>query len=128
MGFGAEAGFSNSEASATPRPVAIFSSTTAVGLASPRSTREIIERLTSLFAASVSRLMPRWARSARTRAAMRALISSTGVSNMMDIYSSMEDAVKLGRQDGLAVTIDEGEPSIRTGSQRRYREVDTILR
>src|SRR5262245_20698368 len=58
-----------------PSPVAIFSSTTAVGLLSPRSTREIIERLTSHFAASASRVIPRSVRSARTRLAMRELMS-----------------------------------------------------
>ena len=45
---------SNRVASGTPSPAAIFSSTTAVGLLSPRSTSEIIERLTSHFAASAS--------------------------------------------------------------------------
>ncbi len=66
---------SNSVASGTPSPVAIFSSTTAVGLLSPRSTSEIIERLTSHFAASASRVIPWSARSARTRAAIRVLMS-----------------------------------------------------
>ena len=50
LGAGAAPGVSNSEASITPRPAASFSSTTAVGLLSPRSMSEIIERLTPLLA------------------------------------------------------------------------------
>ena len=45
---GGRAAASNSEASVTPSPAASFSSTTAVGLLSPRSMSEIIERLTPL--------------------------------------------------------------------------------
>ncbi len=69
------AGGSNSEASATPSPVASFSSTTAVGLLPPRSIREIIERLTPQCAASASSDRPRAARSSRTRWAMRSFRS-----------------------------------------------------
>ena len=43
---------SNRPARAMPSPVAIFSSTTAVGLLSPRSTSDSMERLTSHLAAS----------------------------------------------------------------------------
>src|SRR5262245_25924941 len=84
---------SNSVASATPSPVAIFSSTTAVGLLSPRSTSESMERLTAHFAASASRLRPSAVRSARTRPAMRALMSgaagaAAALSGILDISSS----------------------------------------
>src|SRR5262249_31805550 len=79
----------------TPRPEAIFSSTTAVGLLSPRSTSEIIERLTSLLAASASSVIPRSVRSVRTRPAMRALMSRDGwtaaPSRIMDTLSRIVD-------------------------------------
>ena len=54
MGSGGADGASKSEARETPRPVASFSSTTAVGLLSPRSISEIIERLTSEASASAA--------------------------------------------------------------------------
>ena len=81
--------------------MAIFSSTTAVGLLSPRSTSEIIERLTSHFAASASRVIPRSARSARTRLAMRAFMSDAAVvdgalSCMLDTVSSRMDRESTG--------------------------------
>src|SRR6185369_4983674 len=53
------------------------SSTTAVGLLSPRSISEIIERLTPLLLASASSEMACAARSSRTRAAMRWLRSDS---------------------------------------------------
>ena len=46
------AGRSKSEARVTPNPVASRSSTTAVGLVSPRSMSEIMDRLTPLLTAS----------------------------------------------------------------------------
>src|SRR5262249_11135843 len=98
---------SKSVASGTPSPVAIFSNTTAVGLLSPRSTNEIIDRLTSHCPASASRVIPRSVRSARTRLAMRALMSgvtrvAAALSRIMETISSMIDR----RQPGL----DDDEP------------------
>src|SRR5262249_20153409 len=80
---GAAAGASNRSASITPSPPASFSSTTAVGLLSPRSTSEIMERLTPLLLASASSESPRAARSSRTRSAMRSFRSDVA-SFMMD--------------------------------------------
>src|SRR5258708_25905605 len=104
---GASAG-SKSVASGTPSPVAIFSSTTAVGLLSPRSTSEIIERLTSHFAASASRVMPRSVRSVRTQPAMRELMSGVAVvavalSFILDALSSKMDP----RSTGLELELDD---------------------
>ena len=79
------------------------SSTTAVGLLFPRSTSEIIERLTSHFAASASRVIPRSVRSARTRLAMRALMSGVtavdvALFSILDLVSSMMDRKSTGRE------------------------------
>jgi hypothetical protein len=68
------AGGSNSAASVVFSPEASFSSSTAVGLVSPRSISEIIERLTPLRSASASSDMDSSARSWRTRAAICSLI------------------------------------------------------
>src|SRR6185437_12364699 len=85
---GAE-GSSNNVARETPRPEAIFSSTTAVALISPLSTREIIERLTPHVVASASRVRPACARSAATRVAIRksipAAVRAAGASFMLEI-------------------------------------------
>src|SRR5688572_7999668 len=86
IGVGAAAVSSNSEARVTPRPFAIFASTTAVGLVSPRSTSESIERLTPQLAARVSRLTPAAPRRSRTRPAMRAFISGK-----LDMPSSIQE-------------------------------------
>src|SRR5262249_32723356 len=94
-GSGGAVESSKSVASDTPRPEAIFSSTTAVGLLSPRSTSEIIERLTSLLAASASSVIPRSVRSVRTRLAMRPLMPragwTTALSCIMDTLSRIVD-------------------------------------
>jgi hypothetical protein len=80
--------------------VATFSSTTAVGLLSPRSMSESIERLTSLFAASASSVMPSSVRRSRTRVAMRELMSgvvgATALSCIVDALSIRVDAVSIG--------------------------------
>jgi hypothetical protein len=68
---GAAGDASNSDASVTPSAADSFSRTTAVGLLSPRSISEIIERLTPLLPDSASRDRPRAVRSFLTRAAMR---------------------------------------------------------
>src|SRR6266850_3447946 len=101
---------SNSVANGTPRPVAIFSNTTAVGLLSPRSTNEIIERLTSHFAASASRVISRSVRSARTRLAMRALMSGVaGVavarSSILEIVSGKMDRRSTGTPSRVRVKL-----------------------
>ena len=102
---------SNSEPSVTSRPTASFSSTTAVGLASPRSTSEIIERLTPLRAASASSERPRSARRSRTRAAIRSCSASVG-SDMVEEPSMMVEGTSSaqllarrarGRHDGRYV-------------------------
>ena len=79
-------GASNNEASGTPRPVANFSSSTAVGLLSPRSMSEIIERLTPQCVASASRERPRAARRSRTRCAMRSFRLDDSFSMMSEEY------------------------------------------
>ena len=78
------AGASNKLASGTPSPTDSFSSTTAVGLLSPRSMTEIMERLTPLRVARASRESPRALRSSRTRSAMRELRVVAAVSVMLD--------------------------------------------
>jgi hypothetical protein len=116
-GFAAALGSSKRVASGTPSPVAIFSSTTAVGLLSPRSTNESIERLTAQFAASASRLTPRSVRSARTRLAMRELMPSAprpvALSCIIDILSSKVD---------LLSTLDGAIDEWRALSGRNGRE------
>src|SRR5262245_59938196 len=81
----------------TPRPAASFSSPTAVGLLSPRSISEIIDRLTPLLVASASSERPWPARSSRTRSAMRSFRSdAVAVSMMVDVLSTIwEDASTL---------------------------------
>src|SRR5712671_3459567 len=92
---------SNSAASGTPNPVAIFSNTTAVGLLSPRSTKEIIERLTAHLAANASRLIPNSVRKPRTRPAIRELMPCvatrlTAFSLIVDILSNKQEALSIG--------------------------------
>src|SRR5262249_27979417 len=71
------------------------SRTTAVGLDSPRSTSEIIDRLTRHFEARASRLRPSSARRPRTRAAIRALMArgaaDGAASLIVDTVSTMMD-------------------------------------
>jgi hypothetical protein len=74
-GFAAPVGASNSEARVTPKPPASFSRTTAVGLLSPRSMSEIIDRLTPLLVARASSESARAERSSRTRSPIRRLRS-----------------------------------------------------
>src|SRR5688572_16556465 len=82
MGRGSTAISSNNLPKGTPRPAEIFSKITAVGLLSPRSTNESMERLTPLFPARASRLRRIWLRRARTDCAIRSLTSVF----ILDIY------------------------------------------
>src|SRR5262249_17745534 len=107
----AAVGTSNSEASTTPRPPASFSRITAVGLLSPRSISEIIERLTPLLAASASSEKPRARRSSRTRSAMRPLRSAVSV--------MLESKVQYTGYHVAAPTVT-GRESV--PSARRWRE------
>src|SRR6202042_3725760 len=93
-GLGGPSKSSNNVASDTSRPVAIFSNTAAVGLLAARSTNESIERLTPHRADRASRLMPKSARSVRTRFAMRELMSrsvESGLYCLMDMKSIIVD-------------------------------------
>src|ERR1700687_3066937 len=116
---------SNSEASITPRPAASFSSTTAVGLLSPRSTSEIIDRLNPLLAARASSERPCAARSFPTRSAMR-WFRSGAASPMMDTLSIILDTASSPElqlhSDPVRIVDEQGDrPRFHGGRNDRCR-------
>jgi len=77
--------------SVMPRPAASFSNTTAVGLLSPRSIKEIIDRLTPDRFASASIESSRASRNSRKRPAIWAVMSVSDESTIQDPYSNILD-------------------------------------